>query len=50
MGAASTTAIITGAIADFGPEAVTILTAVIGVGIALLVFRWGWKKVRGSVR
>jgi len=49
MGAASTTAIITGVISDFGPEAVTILTAVIGIGIALLVFRWGWRKVRGAV-
>jgi len=50
MDAASTTAVITGAISDFGPEAVTILTAIVGVGIALLVFRWGWKKIRGAVR
>jgi uncharacterized membrane protein YgaE (UPF0421/DUF939 family) len=32
----------------YGASLVTILTAVIGIGVAYLVFRFGWKKVKGS--
>jgi len=27
-----------------------ILTAVIAVAVAFFLFRWGWRKVKGSVR
>ena len=27
-----------------------ILTAVIGVAVAFFLFKWGWRKVKGSVR
>jgi len=50
MDAASTTALITGAATTFGGAAVTVLTAVIGIGVGLFVFRWGWRKIKGSVR
>ena len=50
MSASSTTALITSSLTDFGTQVVTILTAVIAVGVAYLVFRFGWKKVKGSLR
>jgi len=46
MGAASTTDIVIATIYDFGSQGVQILAAVIGVGVALLVFDWGWRQVR----
>lgn len=49
MSTTSVTALVTGAIADFGTSALAVLTAVIGIGLAFLVFRWGWKKVKGSM-
>jgi len=50
MTVASTTALITGAFSDFGTAVIAILTLVIGMGLAYLVFRFGWKKVKGSLR
>jgi len=41
--------LITGALSSFGASAITVLTAVIGIGVAFLVFRWGWRKVKGSM-
>jgi len=34
----------------FGGAILTILTAVIGIGVAYLIFRFGWRKVKGSTR
>lgn len=34
----------------YGGALVTILTAVIGIGVAYLIFRFGWRKVKGSTR
>lgn len=34
----------------FGTSLVTVLTAVIGIGVAYLVFRFGWRKVKGSTK
>jgi len=48
MSAASTTALITGGLADFGTSMLVVLAAVIGVGVGFLVFRIGWRKVKGS--
>jgi len=50
MSATSSLALITGAVADYGIALIAILTAVIGVGLGMLVFRFGWRKVKGSTR
>jgi len=50
MTASSTLALITGAFTDYGSVVLTILGAVIGIGLGMLVFRFGWKKIRGSVK
>jgi len=44
------TTLITGTLTDYGSALVTILGAVIGIGVAYLVFRFGWRKVKGSTR
>jgi len=44
----SSTAIITGALTDYGTALLVILTAVIGIGVAYLVYRFGWRRVKGS--
>jgi len=50
MSATTTTALITGTVADYGVALIAILTAVIGIGLAMLVFRFGWSKVKRSTR
>jgi len=50
MTASSTTALITDAFTDYGTAVLVILGAVIGIGLAYLVFKFGWRKVKGSVR
>lgn len=50
MDATTTQALITGAVTDFGTAGLAILGAVIGIGVAILVFHWGWRKVRGAAR
>lgn len=42
--------VITGALTDYGDTALVVLTAVIGVGVAYLAFRFGWAKIKGSLR
>jgi phosphate/sulfate permease len=49
MNAAAITTLVTDTIGDFSSSALTIVTAVIAVGLAFLLFRWGWKKVKGSM-
>ena len=34
----------------FGSQLLLILAAVIGIGVAYLVFRFGWRKVKGSTK
>jgi len=48
----STTALslITGAATDYGTALLAILGAVIVIGVGMLVFRIGWRKVKGSHR
>jgi len=50
MDATSSLALITGAFTTFGSALLTILTAVIGIGLGYFVFRFGWRKVKGSAR
>lgn len=48
MSASSTQALITDGITDFGASALVILGAIITLVVGFLVFRWGWRKLRGS--
>jgi hypothetical protein len=50
MNATATQALVTGAVTDFGTSVLAIITATIGLGLAYLVFRFGWKKVKGALR
>lgn len=50
MTASATQAIVLSTLTDFGTSVVAIIGAVIGVGLAYLVFRFGWRKVKGSLR
>jgi len=43
---ASSTEIITDAVTDYGTALLIILGAVIGIGLAYLVFRFGWRRVK----
>jgi len=42
--------LITSSLSDYGATALVVLTAVIGVGVAYLAFRFGWAKIKGSLR
>lgn len=48
MSASSTQTLITSAITDFGSAGLVVLGGVVGIAVALLVFRFGWKKLRGA--
>jgi len=50
MSASSTQALVIDAISDFGTAMLAVLGAVIVVGVGFLVFRIGWRKVKGSHR
>jgi uncharacterized membrane-anchored protein YhcB (DUF1043 family) len=47
MDYSSAYALIVDQVGSFGASALIVLTAVIGVAVGLLVFRWGWRKIRG---
>lgn len=46
ISAASTTALITQGFTDFSTSALTVLGSVIVIAVGLLVFYWGWRKIR----
>jgi len=48
MTASAITTLITDTLDDYGTALLAILGAVIGIGVAYLVFRFGWRKVKGS--
>jgi len=50
MSASSTVSLITDNLADFGAGVLTIITATLAIGVAYLLFRFGWRKVKGSLR
>jgi hypothetical protein len=50
MTATATQGLITGALTDFGGAVLVILTAVLVIGVGYLVFRFGWSKVKSSLR
>lgn len=35
---------------DFGGAIVTVLGTVLGIAVAYLVFKFGWRKLRGAIR
>jgi hypothetical protein len=49
MDATSTQTLITDGLTTFGSSVVVILGAVLTIGIAYLVFRFGWRKIKGSL-
>jgi len=48
--AASTTDLVQTGFTNFSTSALTILGYVIAIGVGLLVFYWGWRKIRHSAR
>lgn len=50
MGISTSTAttLITDALQDYGVAVLAILTAVLVIGVGVLVFKFGWKKVKRS--
>jgi len=50
MSTSSAVALITSSVADYGSAVLTVLTAVVGLGLAYLAFKFGWRKLRGAVR
>jgi len=50
MTAAATQDLITDGLTTFGGSVLVIIGAVLTIGIAYLVFRFGWRKVKGSLR
>jgi len=49
MSTSTVTSLVTTSLSNFGTAALAVLTAVIGIGVAFLIFSWGWKKVKGSM-
>jgi len=50
MNATATQALITDGLTTFGSSVLVIIGAVLVIGIAYLVFRFGWRKIKGSLR
>jgi len=50
MTASATQALITDGLTDFGASVLVIIGAVLAIGVAYLVFRVGWRKIKGSLR
>lgn len=50
MTASSTQTLITDGVTTFGTSMLAVLGAVLTIGIAYLVFRVGWRKLKGSLR
>jgi len=50
MSTTSATTLITGSVTDVGTAMLAILGAILIVGVGYLVFKFGWKRVKGVVR
>jgi hypothetical protein len=50
MTASATQALITGAVTDFGTSVLAIITATLVICLAYLVFKFGWGRVKRSLR
>jgi len=50
MTASGTLALSLSTLSTYGLAVLAIITAVIGIGVAYLVYKFGWRKVKGSLR
>jgi hypothetical protein len=50
MDLTAVTTLATSTLSDFGTGVLAVLTAVIGVAIAYFLFKFAWRKIKGSVR
>jgi len=50
MDATSTKLLILGATSDFGIAMLAVLGAVLGIGVGFLVYKIGWRKVKGAAK
>jgi len=50
MTASATQALIVDTVGDFGVSVLAIITATIAIGLAYLVFKFGWGRVKKSLR
>jgi len=50
MSTSTALALILGKITDFGTAVLTILSATIVIGLGYLVYRFGWRKTKSSLR
>lgn len=50
MSSSTVTTLITGTVTDYGTAIFAILSAVIVVGLGMLVFRFGWNRVKRATR
>lgn len=50
MNASSSQALAIATLGDFSGAVLVIVTAVIAVGVGYLVYLFGWRKVKGSLR
>jgi len=49
MDTSDTQAVIINALADWGTAVLAIITATLAIGLAYLVFRFGWKKTKSAL-
>jgi len=49
MNATTSLALVTSAFASYGTALLSILGLAIGIGVGYLVFRVGWRKVKGAI-
>ena len=50
LSSASTTELVTTGFTQFSTAALIILSFVLTIGVGLLVFYWGWRKIRHSAK
>ena len=50
MNLTAISSLMTGTLNAFGDQVLVVLTAVIGVAIAYFLFKFAWRKIKGSVR
>lgn len=50
MDIASSTSIITGGFTSLGGGVATVLTAFIGLALAVVLFKFGYRKIKGAIR
>jgi len=49
MTVASSTDLITTFVGQVGVGVITVLTVVLGLAVAYMIFKFGWRKLRGAI-